>query len=129
MSDINAAKTRFGIRHGKQRFRKSTLLRHMIGLQRPTNGDVLYDGKSFWVRTTTRVVFNCRIRCPLSERRRSSMTFAENVALPWSNTRIGHERATSSGSNCAVGLSGFEEYYPAEISGGMRKTRASHWRP
>src|SRR6266567_7799596 len=27
---------------------KSTLLRHMLGLQRPAQGDVLYDGKSFW---------------------------------------------------------------------------------
>src|SRR5512133_970633 len=27
---------------------KSTLLRHMLGLQRPTQGDVLYDGTSFW---------------------------------------------------------------------------------
>src|SRR5438034_9375749 len=27
---------------------KSTLLRHLIGLQRPAQGDVLYDGQSFW---------------------------------------------------------------------------------
>src|SRR6516225_1841735 len=27
---------------------KSTLLRHMLGLKRPAQGDVLYDGASFW---------------------------------------------------------------------------------
>jgi ABC-type transporter Mla maintaining outer membrane lipid asymmetry ATPase subunit MlaF len=27
---------------------KTTLLRHMIGLQRPIRGDVVYDGRSFW---------------------------------------------------------------------------------
>ena len=51
------------------------------------------------------------------------MTLAENIALPLSNT------STERGSNseivalklALVGLAGFEDYYPSEISGGMKK--------
>src|SRR5260370_27554071 len=105
---------------------KSTLLRHMVGLQRPVQGDVLYDGTRFWAmddearRTQLRkygVLFQ-------SGALWSSMTLAENVALPlieyadWSAT----DREEIVRLKLAlVGLNGFEEYYPAEISGGMRK--------
>src|SRR6476661_236170 len=107
---------------------KSTLLRHMLGLQRPAQGDVLYDGKSFWGmddearRTQLRkwgVLFQ-------SGALWSSMTLAENVALPlveytdWSATDVNDVVRLKLG---LVGLSGFEDYYPSEISGGMR-TRA-----
>src|ERR1043165_9745938 len=63
---------------------KSTLLRHMIGLQRPAQGDVLYDGQSFW--NTDDEARRTQLRkCGVlfqSSALWSSMTLAENVALP-----------------------------------------------
>jgi len=105
---------------------KSTLLRHLIGLQSPSKGRVLYDGVSFW-----------EAEAPERERIQrgfgilfqsgalwSSMTLAENVALPLEEyTDLGSEeiREIASLKLAMVGLKGFEEYYPSEISGGMRK--------
>src|SRR5260221_7528785 len=105
---------------------KSTLLRHMIGLQRPVQGDVLYDGKSFWAMEEEARRAQLRKYGVLFQSGAlwSSMTLAENVALPlieytdWSAT----DREEIVRLKLAlVGLNGFEDYYPAEISGGMRK--------
>jgi phospholipid/cholesterol/gamma-HCH transport system ATP-binding protein len=108
---------------------KSTLLRHMIGLMAPARGEVLYDGVSLW-------------GAPPEERERlmrrfgvlyqsgalwSAMTLAENVALPLTEyTDIGAAelREVIALKLALVGLGGFEDYYPAEISGGMRKRAA-----
>ena len=105
---------------------KSTLLKHLVGLIAPTAGRVLYGGVSFW-------------DAPVSEReallRRAgilyqkgalwtSMTLAENVAMPLRQyTRYSTEEINEivSYKLALVGLSGFEEYYPSEISGGMQK--------
>ena len=105
---------------------KSTLMRALVGLLEPVKGQVLYEGVDFW-------------RSEALERRRlmknfgvlyqsgalwSSMTLAENVALPLQEytvlepDRIGE---IVSLKLALVGLAGFEEYYPAEISGGMKK--------
>jgi len=105
---------------------KSTLLRHMIGLQRPVQGDVLYDGTRFWAMDEEARRAQLRKYGVLFQSGAlwSSMTLAENVALPlieytdWSAT----DREEIVRLKLAlVGLNGFEEYYPAEISGGMRK--------
>jgi len=105
---------------------KSTLLRHMLGLQRPAQGDVLYDGRSFWNMDDEARRAQLRKYGVLFQSGAlwSSMTLAENVALPL------HEYTDWSASDlddivrlklALVGLNGFEDYYPAEISGGMRK--------
>src|SRR5689334_24242795 len=63
---------------------KSTLLRHMLGLQQPAQGDVLYDGESFWSLDEEARRAQLR-RCGVlfqSGALWSSMTLAENVALP-----------------------------------------------
>src|SRR5580704_15398768 len=63
---------------------KSTLLRHLIGLQRPAEGDVHYDGKSFWEMDDESRKVELR-KCGVlfqSGALWSSMTLAENVALP-----------------------------------------------
>jgi len=105
---------------------KSTLLRHLIGLQRPANGDVLYDGKSFWSMDdgARRVQFRRYGVLFQSGALWSSMTLAENVALPlieYTEWSAGDVQDIVRLKLALVGLSGFEEYYPAEISGGMRK--------
>src|SRR5213593_10834 len=107
---------------------KSTLLRHMIGLQRPVQGEVLYDGTRFWAmdeETRRAQLRKCGVLFQ-SGALWSSMTLAENVALPlieytdWSANDV---KDIVRLKLALVGLSGFEDYYPAQISGGMR-TRA-----
>jgi phospholipid/cholesterol/gamma-HCH transport system ATP-binding protein len=107
---------------------KSTLLRHMIGVLQPAHGDVLYDGKSFW-RADEEARRSQLRKCGVLFQNGalwSSMTLAENVALPlqehtdWSVSDI---KDIVRLKLALVGLAGFEDYYPSEISGGMR-TRA-----
>jgi phospholipid/cholesterol/gamma-HCH transport system ATP-binding protein len=105
---------------------KSTLLRHLIGLNEPASGEVFYGGESF-------------TRAPLAEREKvlrrtgilyqsgglwSSMTLAENVGLPleeYTDLSPSEIREVASLKLSLVGLRGFEDYYPSEISGGMQK--------
>jgi phospholipid/cholesterol/gamma-HCH transport system ATP-binding protein len=105
---------------------KSTLLRHLIGLNRPARGDVLYDGEPFWAadeETRDRLTRRFGVLYQ-SGALWSSMTLAENVALPLgeytdlSPAEIGE---IVSLKLALVGLAGFEDFYPSEISGGMRK--------
>lgn len=105
---------------------KSTLLRHMIGLQHPREGDVLYDGRSFWGLDEEARRLELRKFGVLFQGGAlwSSMTVAENVALPlaeYTDWAPSERQEVVRLKLALVGLSGFEEYYPAEISGGMRK--------
>ncbi|CAO3424431.1 ABC transporter ATP-binding protein [Azospirillum doebereinerae] len=105
---------------------KSTMLKHMIGLIRPARGDVLYDGASFWAGDLDQRMEASRRFGVLFQSGAlwSSMTLAENVALPLGlHTTLGaREVAELVRLKLAlVGLRGFEDYYPSEISGGMRK--------
>lgn len=128
MRDINAQVKRGSIFviMGNSGSGKSTLLRHMLGLQRPAQGDVLYDGASFWGMDDEARAVQLRKYGVLFQSGAlwSSMTLVENVALPlveytdWSPA----DRDDIARLKLAlVGLSGFEDYYPSEISGGMRK--------
>jgi phospholipid/cholesterol/gamma-HCH transport system ATP-binding protein len=105
---------------------KSTLMRHMIGLMEPARGEVLYDGVSFWgsdIAERTRVMSRFGVLYQ-SGALWSSMTLAENVALPLEQyTELAAYRIDElvSLKLALVGLSGFEDYFPAEISGGMKK--------
>jgi phospholipid/cholesterol/gamma-HCH transport system ATP-binding protein len=105
---------------------KSTLLRHMLGLQRPAQGDVLYDGESFWGVDDEARQAQLRKYGVLFQSGAlwSSMTLAENVALPlveYTDWSAADREDVVQLKLALVGLSGFEDYYPAEISGGMRK--------
>jgi phospholipid/cholesterol/gamma-HCH transport system ATP-binding protein len=105
---------------------KSTLLMHLIGLQKPAKGDVFYGEESLWhsehkvrqrILKHTGVLFQ-------SGAWLSSMTLAENIALPITeHTCLGARRIRElvSYKLALVGLAGFEDYYPSEISGGMQK--------
>lgn len=105
---------------------KSTLLRHMVGLQRPARGKVFYDGVSFWDegpddRKRIQRRFGILYQ---SGALWSSMTLAENVALPieeYTDLTRNQISELVSLKLSLVGLSGFEDYYPSEISGGMKK--------
>jgi phospholipid/cholesterol/gamma-HCH transport system ATP-binding protein len=108
---------------------KSTLLRHMIGLKAPARGRVLFDGVSYWESSPTE---QQRIKRGFgvsfqSGALWSSLTLAENVALPLGEyTDLAPADITEvvSLKLSLVGLAGFGEFYPSEISGGMQKRAA-----
>ncbi len=105
---------------------KSTLLRHMVGLQRPAEGRVLYEGRSFWDAGPEEQEGLKRHFGMLYQSGAlwSSMTLAENVSLPleeYTDLNRDQIRELVSLKLSLVGLAGFEEYYPSEISGGMKK--------
>jgi len=105
---------------------KSTMMKIMIGLKEPAKGQVLYGGVSLW---DTDPVEREKIIRQLgilyqSGALWSSMTLEENVALPleqYTDLSPSQIREIVSLKLSLVGLGGFEEYYPSEISGGMRK--------
>jgi phospholipid/cholesterol/gamma-HCH transport system ATP-binding protein len=105
---------------------KSTLLRHMIGLKRPAEGDVRYDGENFWDADDRRREEMMRGFGILYQSGAlfSSMTLEENVGLPlgeYTTLSPAEIREVVSLKLALMGLAGFEEFYPSEISGGMQK--------
>ncbi len=96
---------------------KSTLLREIVGLDTPTSGEILFEGSP--VRP---------------ENPQISMVFQSFALFPWltvmENVELGLEahkvpederRAKAKESVRAVGLAGFENAYPRELSGGMKQ--------
>src|SRR6266705_2528528 len=105
---------------------KSTLLRHLIGLQAPAQGEVFYDGQSFWQREPAERERLMRRFGTLYQSGAlwSSMTLAENIALPleqYTPLSPSQIRDLVSLKLALVGLAGFDDYYPSEISGGMQR--------
>jgi phospholipid/cholesterol/gamma-HCH transport system ATP-binding protein len=105
---------------------KSTLLRHLIGLNRPSAGDVRFFGDSFLEADAVHRRDLLRRFGVLYQGGAlwSSLTLLENVALPLEEytTLNARERAELAAFKLSqVGLAGYENYYPAEISGGMKK--------
>jgi phospholipid/cholesterol/gamma-HCH transport system ATP-binding protein len=105
---------------------KSTLMRHMIGLKSPAKGRILYDDASFWEASPAEKEQMKRRFGVLYQSGAlwSSMTLAENVSLPLQQfTQLGKAEIQRQVSLklSLVGLNGFEEFYPSEISGGMCK--------
>ena len=108
---------------------KSTLLKQLVGLKPPARGRVLYDGVSFWEADGEGREALMRKFGILYQKGAlwSSMTLAENVALPlgeYTDLAPDEIRAIASLKLSLVGLAGFEEFYPSEISGGMQKRAA-----
>ncbi len=105
---------------------KSTLLKYMIGLKEVEKGEIIYYGRSFSqasekekeeMQRTFGVLYQAGALW-------SSLTLAENVALPLEQyTKLSSDEIAEivSLKLAFVGLKGFEEFYPSEISGGMRK--------
>lgn len=105
---------------------KSTLLRHLVGLKSPAAGKILYGATDFWAADPDerdRIMRKCGILYQ-SGALWSSMTLAENVSLPleeYTGLSAREIREVVSFKLALVGLAGYEEFYPSEISGGMRK--------
>jgi phospholipid/cholesterol/gamma-HCH transport system ATP-binding protein len=105
---------------------KSTLLKYMIGLKEVEQGEILYSNRSFSKATAEEKEAMQRRFGVLYQGGAlwSSMTLAENVALPLEQyTRLNHREIQEIASMklALVGLKGFENFAPSEISGGMRK--------
>jgi len=108
---------------------KSTLLRHLIGLKKPASGSVLFDGEDFGAADEAarkRVLRRMGVMYQ-NGALWSGLTLAENVALPleeFTGLDAGAVADVVTVKLALVGLRGFEGFYPAAISGGMRKRAA-----
>jgi phospholipid/cholesterol/gamma-HCH transport system ATP-binding protein len=108
---------------------KSTLLRTLVGLEQPTSGEI-------WIRGENTATMTPEERDEIRKKMGmsfqggalfGSMTVGENVALPLKeHTRL----ADSTVNNMLrlkleqVGLAGYEDYMPSQLSGGMKKRAA-----
>ena len=105
---------------------KSTMMTILIGLKVPAKGQVLYGDVDFWEsdpETRDRIIRRAGVMYQ-SGALWSSMTLAENVALPletYTDLSPRQIRDVVKMKLALVGLAGFEEFYPSEISGGMQK--------
>ena len=105
---------------------KSTLLKYLIGLKEVEKGEIIYHGRSFSKASEKEMQEMQRTFGVLYQGGAlwSSLTLAENVALPLEQyTSLSPKEIMEivSIKLALVGLKGFEEFYPSEISGGMRK--------
>ena len=105
---------------------KSTLMRHLVGLKAPARGQVFFGEVSFWEsdrKEQERIMRRIGILYQ-SGALWSSMTLTENIALPlreYTDLKEATIQEIASLKLSLVGLKGFEDFYPSEISGGMRK--------
>ena len=105
---------------------KSTLLRHLVGLKNPAKGSVFYQDINFWQASEQQRNEIMRHNGILYQSGAlwSSMTLAENISLPlgeYTTLSRAEIKELVALKLALVGLSGFEDYYPSEISGGMQK--------
>jgi phospholipid/cholesterol/gamma-HCH transport system ATP-binding protein len=105
---------------------KTTLLKHMIGLIPPIKGEILYNGTNYFnadENTRLELLKNWGVTFQQGALF-SSMTLAENVSLPMQLYTDLSERQIAEAvayKLALVGLTGFEDYYPSDVSGGMHK--------
>jgi len=105
---------------------KSTVMRSLVGLLKPMDGRILYDGVSLWEADTGARAAMMRTFGVTFQHGAlwSSMTLLENISLAleqYSSLDATEIREIASLKLALVGLKGYEDYYPSEISGGMRK--------
>jgi phospholipid/cholesterol/gamma-HCH transport system ATP-binding protein len=108
---------------------KSTLLRTLLGLEKPSSGEVLVNGIDI-ARATARQMDGLRKKIGVSFQGGAligSLTVGENIALPL----LEHSDLAPSTIEVMVrikleqvGLSGFERFSPSQLSGGMKKRAA-----
>ena len=111
-------------RDGRQWLWEKYLLKSMIGLLEPMHGDVAINGTNLWDdESKMNLVLKEFVYCFRVDPW-SSMTILENVALPletYTNLKDREIRDISRYKLSLVGLSGFENHYPSQLSGGMKK--------
>jgi phospholipid/cholesterol/gamma-HCH transport system ATP-binding protein len=101
----------------------------MLGLIEPAKGDILYGDQSFTKAdddTRQQMLRRCGVLYQ-SGALWTSMTLADNVGLPleeFTDLSAADVREVASLKLALVGLKGFEDFYPSEISGGMQKRAA-----
>jgi phospholipid/cholesterol/gamma-HCH transport system ATP-binding protein len=105
---------------------KSTLLRHMVGLHPLQGGTVRFFGRSFSQADvgSRRAMLKTFGMLFQGGALWTSLTLRENVALPLEEYTSLSRREINDIATlklAQVGLGGFEDYFPAEISGGMKK--------
>ncbi|RFA94661.1 ABC transporter ATP-binding protein [Pyrobaculum aerophilum] len=96
---------------------KSTLLRIIAGLERPDSGEVRFRGEPVrGPRREIALMFQSPTLLPWK-------TAEDNVALPLVARGMGWREAREAAARylALVGLSGFEEAYPKQLSGGMQQ--------
>lgn len=105
---------------------KSTVMRALISMLAPSKGRVWFEGQSLWeideharraLMQHTGIVFQ-------SGGLWSSMTLADNICLPlgeYTDLSAKDARDVARLKLALVGLAGFEDFYPSEISGGMQR--------
>src|SRR5437762_5480075 len=108
---------------------KSTLLRTLVGLERPTSGEIWIKGKNLATVSADELDY-IRRHMGMSFQGGAlfgSMTVGENVALPLRE----HTKLEDPTIDIMlrlkldqVGLSGYEDYLPSQLSGGMKKRAA-----
>jgi phospholipid/cholesterol/gamma-HCH transport system ATP-binding protein len=108
---------------------KSTLLRALVGLEKPTSGSISINGADT-SRISAREMNAIRLKMGMSFQGGAlfgSMTVGDNVALPLRE----HTKLEDSTIDimvriklAQVGLANFQDYFPAQLSGGMRKRAA-----
>lgn len=108
---------------------KSTLLRTLVGLERPSSGEICINGKNL-AAISDAEMNEIRKRIGMSFQGGAlfgSMTVGENVALPLREHTKLEEPTIEIIVRLKldqVGLAGFESYMPAQLSGGMKKRAA-----
>jgi phospholipid/cholesterol/gamma-HCH transport system ATP-binding protein len=105
---------------------KTTLLKSMIGLVQPTKGEVYFDDVPYWQSTESGQEAIKRRFGVLFQGGAlwSSLTLAENIALPlgeYTDMTAAEIDEVVAFKLALVGLAGYENFYPAQLSGGMRK--------
>jgi phospholipid/cholesterol/gamma-HCH transport system ATP-binding protein len=125
--DFDIAKGEIFVIMGGSGCGKSTLLRHLIGLNEPAAGRIMHGSVDFTAadkRTRDEVMRGVGVLFQ-SGALYSSLTLAENVGLLLEEyvpeLSPAEVREVASLKLSLVGLKGFEDFYPSEISGGMRK--------
>lgn len=105
---------------------KSTLLRHLVGLAMPTSGQIIIKGYDLAAMSDAEMAPVLRKMGMLFQGAAlfNSMTVGDNVALPLrEHTRL--EESTIKIMTRIklelVGLAGFENFMPSQLSGGMKK--------
>lgn len=105
---------------------KTTLIRSLVGLLRPASGYIYLRGKDFTAMSEDeRIEQRKKIgMCFQSAALMNSMTVADNVALPLREHTDLEEPTIDIMTQIKlelVGLGGFGDFMPSELSGGMRK--------